>query len=102
MDANRVRFRRHRHPRSAGLLGRPHFSRDHEPSASALSTQSRTVTSHQSAVGGIVVDADGAIGHVAAAYATDLGLAALTTKSSVFVAVQACGHLGALGIYAVQ
>jgi LDH2 family malate/lactate/ureidoglycolate dehydrogenase len=49
--------------------------------------------SHQSAVGGIVVDADGAIGHVAATYATDLGLAALTTKASVFVAVQACGQI---------
>ena len=60
------------------------------------------MTSHQSAVGGIVVDADGAIGHVAATYATDLGLAAPTTKASVFVAVQACEHLGALGIYAVQ
>jgi LDH2 family malate/lactate/ureidoglycolate dehydrogenase len=58
--------------------------------------------SYQSTVGGTVVDADGAIGQVAATYATDLGLAALTTKASVFVAVQACGHLGALGIYALK
>jgi LDH2 family malate/lactate/ureidoglycolate dehydrogenase len=57
---------------------------------------------HHSAAGGIIVDADGAIGQVTASYATDLGLAALTTNASVFVAVQSCGHLGALGIYALK
>jgi LDH2 family malate/lactate/ureidoglycolate dehydrogenase len=48
-----------------------------------------------------VLNADGAIGQVAASRAIQLGLAALETTASVFVAVQACGHLGALGIFAL-
>lgn len=57
---------------------------------------------HRSMLGGIVLDADGAIGQVAATYATDLGLAGLEKSASVFVAIQSCGHLGALGIYALK
>ncbi|MFM0208684.1 Ldh family oxidoreductase [Paraburkholderia sediminicola] len=49
--------------------------------------------------GGIVVDADGAMGQLAGPYAVRLGLDALKTSASVLIVIQACGHLGALGIH---
>ncbi len=57
--------------------------------------------SHRSFPGGIVLDADGAMGQVAGPHAVQLGLEALETSASVLVAVQSCGHLGALGIHAL-
>jgi LDH2 family malate/lactate/ureidoglycolate dehydrogenase len=57
---------------------------------------------HTSVSGGIVLDADGAMGQVAGPHAVRLGLDALRASASVMVCVQACGHLGALGIHALQ
>lgn len=51
--------------------------------------------------GGIVLDADGAMGQLAAPYAVRLGLEALNTNASVLIALQSCGHLGALGVFAL-
>jgi LDH2 family malate/lactate/ureidoglycolate dehydrogenase len=56
---------------------------------------------HRAVPGGIVFDADGAIGQVAGPHAVRLGLEALRASASVMVCVQACGHLGALGIHAL-
>ncbi len=56
---------------------------------------------HRERTGGIVLDADGAMGQVAGPHAVRLGLEALRTSASVLVAVQSCGHLGALGIHAL-
>jgi LDH2 family malate/lactate/ureidoglycolate dehydrogenase len=56
---------------------------------------------HRSMAGGIVLDADGAMGLVAGPHAVRLGLEALRTSATVLVAVQSCGHLGALGIHAL-
>lgn len=56
---------------------------------------------HKGFPGGIVLDADGAMGQVAGPHAVRLGLNALEHSASVLVAVQSCGHLGALGIYAL-
>ncbi|MDT4825521.1 Delta(1)-pyrroline-2-carboxylate reductase [compost metagenome] len=58
--------------------------------------------SHRAFPGGIVLDADGAMGQVAAPHAVWLGLQALEHSASVLVAVQSCGHLGALGLPALQ
>jgi len=58
---------------------------------------------HRSFPGGIVLDADGAMGQVAGPYAVRLGRQALAASAaSVFIAVRACGHLGALGIHALR
>lgn len=62
----------------------------------------RPAMQHRSFTGGIVIDADGGIGQVAASFALDLGLAALETNSSVLIAIQSCGHLGAIGLYALK
>jgi LDH2 family malate/lactate/ureidoglycolate dehydrogenase len=62
----------------------------------------RPKMTHRSFPGGIAVDADGAMGQVAASYAVSLGQAALDNCASVLIAVGSCGHLGALGIYALQ
>lgn len=51
--------------------------------------------------GGIVLDADGAMGQLAGPHAVRLGLQALNSSASVLIAVQSCGHLGALGIHAL-
>lgn len=51
--------------------------------------------------GGIVIDADGAMGQVAGPHALELGRAALESSASVLIAVRECGHLGALGIHAL-
>ncbi|MGF6919603.1 Ldh family oxidoreductase [Paraburkholderia sp. 40] len=56
---------------------------------------------HRSFPGGIVLDADGAMGQLAGPYAVRLGLEALATSASVLIAVQSSGHLGALGIHAL-
>jgi LDH2 family malate/lactate/ureidoglycolate dehydrogenase len=58
---------------------------------------------HRSFSGGIVLDADGAMGQVAGPHAVRLGMEALAANAaSVFIAVRACGHLGALGIHALR
>ncbi len=58
---------------------------------------------HRSFPGGIVLDADGAMGQVAGPHAVRLGIGALAAgAASVFIAVRACGHLGALGIHALR
>lgn len=51
--------------------------------------------------GGIVLDADGAMGQIAGPQAIQLGLRALDSAASVLITVRECGHLGALGIYAL-
>ncbi|MEC3769599.1 MULTISPECIES: Ldh family oxidoreductase [Cupriavidus] len=61
----------------------------------------RAGMSHRSFAGGIVLDADGAMGQIAGPHALQLGLEALESSASVLVAVQSCGHLGALGIHAL-
>ncbi|MFL9963377.1 Ldh family oxidoreductase [Paraburkholderia sediminicola] len=54
---------------------------------------------YRSFPGGIVLNADGAMGQLAGPYAVRLGLDALKTSASVLIVIQACGHLGALGIH---
>lgn len=61
----------------------------------------RARMSHREFPGGIVLDADGAMGQVAGPRAIELGTAALARQASVLVAVRSCGHLGALGIHAL-
>ncbi|MGY2486580.1 Ldh family oxidoreductase [Cupriavidus sp. CP313] len=61
----------------------------------------RPSISHKAFPGGIVLDADGAMGQIAGPRAVQLGLEALQSSASVLVAVQSCGHLGALGIPAL-
>lgn len=51
--------------------------------------------------GGIVLDADGAMGHVAGPHAVRLAREALADSASVLVAIQSCGHLGALAMHAL-
>ena len=57
---------------------------------------------HREFPGGVVLDADGAMGQIAGAEAVRLGLQALEHTASVLVAIQSCGHMGALGVYALQ
>lgn len=61
----------------------------------------RAVMSHRSFPGGIVLEADGAMGQIAGPRAVELGLEALRTDASVLIVVRECGHLGALGIHAL-
>jgi LDH2 family malate/lactate/ureidoglycolate dehydrogenase len=56
---------------------------------------------HRSFAGGIVLDSDSAMGHVAGPHAVRLARQALETSASVLVAIQTCGHLGALGMHAL-
>ena len=56
---------------------------------------------HRGFTGGIVLDADSAMGHVAGPHAVRLAREALETSASVLVAIQSCGHLGALGMHAL-
>ncbi|MCW5231055.1 Ldh family oxidoreductase [Verminephrobacter eiseniae] len=51
--------------------------------------------------GGVVLDADGAMGQIAGARAVRLALQGLERSASVLVAIQSCGHMGALGVYAL-
>jgi LDH2 family malate/lactate/ureidoglycolate dehydrogenase len=62
----------------------------------------RPTMRHWAFPGGIVLDADGAMGHVAAPRAIELAIDALQQSASVLVAIRSCGHLGALGIHALQ
>ena len=57
---------------------------------------------HRSFPGGIVMDADGAMGQVAGPHAVRLAMEGLRTSASVLVAIRSCGHLGALGIHVLQ
>lgn len=57
---------------------------------------------HREFPGGVVLDADGAMGQVAGAHAVRLALQGLERSASVLVAVQSCGHMGALGVYALM
>lgn len=61
----------------------------------------RPAMAHKSVPGGVVLDADGAMGQVAGPLAVRLGIEALETSASVLMVVRSCGHLGALGIYAL-
>jgi LDH2 family malate/lactate/ureidoglycolate dehydrogenase len=61
----------------------------------------RPAMRHRSMPGGIVLDADGAMGQVAGPRAVELGVEALAASASVLVVVRECGHLGALGIHAL-
>ncbi len=56
---------------------------------------------HRMFPGGIVLDADGAMGQVAGPQALTLGLEVLGKSASVLIAIRECGHLGALGIHAL-
>lgn len=56
---------------------------------------------HRSFPGGIVLDADGAMGQIAGPHAVTIGLEALEKSASVLIAIRECGHLGALGIHAL-
>ncbi len=61
----------------------------------------RPEMAYRSFPGGIVLQADGAMGQIAGPYAVRLGLEALETSASVLIVLQSCGHLGALGIHAL-
>lgn len=52
--------------------------------------------------GGVVLEADGAMGQVAGPRAIALGLEGLRDAASVLVVIRECGHLGALGVHALQ
>ena len=56
---------------------------------------------HRAFPGGIVLEADGAMGQIAGPHAIRLGLRALESAASVLISVRECGHLGALGIHAL-
>jgi len=56
---------------------------------------------HRAFGGGVVLDADLGMGHVVGPHAVRLGGEALRTSASVLVAIQSCGHLGALGMHAL-
>ena len=56
---------------------------------------------HKVFPGGIVLDADGAMGQIAGPHAIEVGLDALRGSASVLITVQECGHFGALGIHAL-
>lgn len=62
----------------------------------------RAAMRHRASPGGITLDADGAMGQVAGPRAIELGVAALANSASVLIAVRECGHLGALGIFALM
>ncbi|SOE91224.1 Malate/lactate/ureidoglycolate dehydrogenase, LDH2 family [Caballeronia arationis] len=59
----------------------------------------RPQMTHRVLSGGIVLNADGAMGQIAGPHAVRLGLEALRTTASVLIVMQSCGHLGALGIH---
>jgi len=62
----------------------------------------RAAMRHRALPGGITLDADGAMGQIAGPRAIELGVAALADSASVLIAVRECGHLGALGIFALM
>jgi LDH2 family malate/lactate/ureidoglycolate dehydrogenase len=67
----------------------------------ALEFNPRPAMRHRAFPGGIVLDADQAMGHVAGPHAVRLAREALESSATVLVAVQGCGHLGALGMHAL-
>ncbi len=60
------------------------------------------ISVHGSSVGIVTVDADGALGQVAMRHALQAGLKRLEQQPMVTVLLKECGHLGALGIYALM
>ena len=62
----------------------------------------RPAMTHRAFPGGVVLDADGAMGQVAGPRAIELGLEGLRDAATVLVVIRECGHLGALGIHALQ
>jgi LDH2 family malate/lactate/ureidoglycolate dehydrogenase len=62
----------------------------------------RPTISHRAFPGGVVLEADGAMGQVAGPMAIALGRAELERSASVLVVIRECGHLGALGIHALE
>lgn len=62
----------------------------------------RPAMSHRATPGGIVLEADGAMGQVAGPLALSLGRAELERSASVLIVIRECGHLGALGIHALM
>jgi LDH2 family malate/lactate/ureidoglycolate dehydrogenase len=62
----------------------------------------RPAMNHCSVPGGIVLDADGALGHVAAARALELGLRALEGSATVLVVMRSVAHMGALGVFVLE
>lgn len=62
----------------------------------------RPTMSHRGVPGGIVLEADGAMGQIAGPHALSLGMAELERSASVLVVIRECGHLGALGIHALM
>lgn len=56
----------------------------------------------QRRAGGVVLDCDGAMGQVAAAWAMREALAGLESSATVLVALRDCCHLGALGIHVLE
>ncbi len=52
--------------------------------------------------GGLLVQADGALGQLALRAALDHGLPLLRKQAMAVIRIQACGHLGALGMYALE
>lgn len=62
----------------------------------------RPAMTHRAFPGGVVLEADGAMGQVAGPRAIELGLEGLREAASVLVVIRECGHLGALGIHALQ
>jgi LDH2 family malate/lactate/ureidoglycolate dehydrogenase len=57
---------------------------------------------HESSVGIVTVDADGALGQVAMRHALQTGLKQLEQQPMATILLKECGHLGALGIYALM
>jgi LDH2 family malate/lactate/ureidoglycolate dehydrogenase len=62
----------------------------------------RPSMSHRSFPGGIVFEADGALGHVAAARALEVGMPALERSASVLVVLRSVAHMGALGVFVLE
>lgn len=58
--------------------------------------------SHHTLPGGVVLDADGALGHVAAARALELGARELENSATVLVVMRSVAHMGALGVFVLE
>lgn len=57
---------------------------------------------HKVIPGGIILNADGALGHIAAAHAVELGLRELNNSATVLVSIQSVAHMGALGVFVLE
>jgi LDH2 family malate/lactate/ureidoglycolate dehydrogenase len=60
------------------------------------------ISVHEGSAGVVTIDADGALGQVAMMHALQAGLRQLEQQPMVMVLLKECGHLGALGIYALM